>query len=89
MEGAQIIATKELLSFSESNSVDCLWLNHGCNCGSMALAFIYNETHPLQTEADHPYVASTGIFECKYNKSKDKIAAVTPGSSTALKAALN
>lgn len=94
MEGAHFIATGELLSLSESNLVDCSWLNHGCNGGSMALAFMYTETHPLQTEADYPYVASTGIFACKYNKSKGKVAvktysAVTPGSSSALKAALN
>jgi hypothetical protein len=60
----------------------------------MALAFMYTETHPLETEADYPYVASTGLFACKYDKSKGKVsaksyAAVTPGNPTALKAALN
>jgi len=94
MEGAHFLATGELVALSESNLVDCSWLNHGCSGGSMALAFMYAESHPLETEADYPYVASTGIFACKYNKSKGKVAvksysAVTPGSSTALKAALN
>jgi hypothetical protein len=94
MEGAHFIATGELLALSESNLVDCSWLNHGCNGGSMALAFMYAESHPLESEADYPYVASTGIFACKYNKSKGKVAvksyaSVTPGNPTALKAALN
>jgi hypothetical protein len=60
----------------------------------MALAFMYAESHPLESEADYPYVPSTGLFACKYDKSKGKVAvktysAVTAGSSTALKAALN
>lgn len=94
MEGAHFLATGELVSLSESNLVDCSWLNHGCNGGSMALAFMYAESHPLESEADYPYVPSTGLFACKYDKSKGKVAvktysAVTAGSSTALKAALN
>ena len=60
----------------------------------MALAFMYAEQHPLQTEADYPYTASTGIFACKYNKAKGVVAVKTYSSVTAnspdqLKAALN
>ena len=56
MEGAHFLATGNLVSLSESQLVDCSWLNHGCNGGSMALAFLYTERHPLETEADYPYV---------------------------------
>jgi C1A family cysteine protease len=94
MEGAHFAATGELLSLSESNLVDCSWLNHGCNGGLMDLAFMYAESHPLETEADYPYTPSTGIFACKYDKKKGKVAVKTyhdvPRDSAAqLKAALN
>merc|ERR1712166_210405 len=93
MEGAHFVASGELLSLSESNLVDCSWLNHGCNGGLMDLAFKYAESYPLETEAEYPYVASTGIFACKYDKSKGKVEVksyvdVTPKSSDAFKAAL-
>ena len=39
IEGAHHLATGNLVSFSESNLVDCSWLNHGCNGGLMDLAF--------------------------------------------------
>merc|ERR1719199_431165 len=93
MEGAHFVATGNLVSLSESNLVDCSWLNHGCNGGMMDLAFRYAESYPLETEADYPYKASTGIFACKYDKSKGKVQVktyndVSPRSSDALKAAL-
>ena len=93
MEGAHFVATGQLLSLSESNLVDCSWLNHGCNGGMMDLAFQYAESHPLETEADYPYVAKTGLFACKYDKSKGKVKVTTykdvpKNSSAALKAAL-
>ena len=93
MEGAHFVATGNLVSLSESNLVDCSWLNHGCNGGMMDLAFKYAESYPLETEADYPYVAKTGIFACKYDKSKGVVKVttytdVTPRSSDALKAAL-
>merc|ERR1712072_500779 len=73
MEGAHFVATGNLLSLSESNLVDCSWLNHGCNGGMMDLAFQYAESHPLETEAEYPYVAHTGIFACKYKKDEGKV----------------
>lgn len=93
MEGAHFVASGELLSLSESNLVDCSWLNHGCNGGMMDLAFRYAETYPLETEAEYPYKASTGIFACKYDKTKGKVQVktyndVTPRSADAFKAAL-
>ena len=59
----------------------------------MDLAFRYAESNPLETEGDYPYVAHTGIFACKYSKSKGKVQVktyndVTARSADALKAAL-
>ena len=93
MEGAHFVATGELLSLSESNLVDCSWLNHGCNGGMMDLAFRYAESNPLETEADYPYVAKTGLFACKYKKAEGKVQVksyndVTPRNPDQLKAAL-
>jgi cathepsin L len=75
LEGAHFVATKNLVSLSESQLVDCSWLNHGCNGGSMALAFLYTERSPLETEADYPYVAQTR--SCAYDKSKGVVGAKT------------
>jgi C1A family cysteine protease len=66
IEGAHHLATGELVSFSESNLVDCSWLNLGCNGGNMGTAFFYAEHHPLMREADYPYIPHTGIGACKY-----------------------
>ena len=94
LEGAHFKATGNLVSLSESNLVDCSHLNHGCNGGLMDLAFMYVEKHPLMTEADYPYTPSTGLFQCKYDKSKGVVevkdyADVQPNTPAQLKAALN
>jgi C1A family cysteine protease len=94
MEGAHHLATGNLISLSESNLVDCSWLNHGCNGGSMALAFMYAESHPLMTEEAYPYTPSTGLFKCKYAKASGVVgvstyANVKVNSADQLKAALN
>lgn len=78
MEGAHFIATGNLVSLSESQLVDCSWLNHGCNGGSMALGFMYTERHPLETEQDYPYVAQDA--KCTYDKSKGVVKATTYAS---------
>jgi C1A family cysteine protease len=93
MEGAHFIKTGELVSLSEQNLVDCSWLNHGCNGGSMDLAFMYTQKHPLETESDYPYTAKSGLFSCKYDKSKGVVSAtshvdVPKNSPEQLKAAL-
>jgi len=94
MEGAHFVATGELVSLSESNLVDCSWLNHGCNGGMYNLAYMYAESNPLETEAEYPYVAHTGLFDCKYKKAEGKVKVTTynnvkGSSSEQLKAALN
>merc|ERR1711937_390456 len=95
LEGAHQIKTGQLFSLSEQQLVDCSWLNMGCNGGMMDRAFSYSESHPLQTEADYPYVAkSHGLFGCSYDKSKGVVGATTyhdvsHNSASQLKAALN
>jgi len=94
MEGAHQIKTGNLVSLSEQQLVDCSLLNHGCNGGSMALAFEYAKSHALEDEADYPYTATSGLFKCKYDKSKGQVATtgmsmVTKDSSSQLMAALN
>jgi C1A family cysteine protease len=93
MEGAHFVSSGKLLSLSESNLVDCSWLNHGCNGGMMDLAFKYAESYPLETEIDYPYVAHTGLFACKYDKSKGQVKVTTytdvkKNSAAAMKSAL-
>ena len=91
MEGAHFVKSGNLVSLSESNLVDCSRLNHGCNGGSMALAFMYTEKHPLETEVDYPYVAVSG--SCTYAKAKGVVAvskydSVKASSVDQLKAAI-
>jgi len=79
MEGAHFLATGNLLPLSESNFVDCSWLNHGCHGGNVILAFMYAKEHSIETEADYPYVAKSGLFDCHYDKSKGKVYTETFG----------
>ncbi len=41
----------------------------------MGLAFLYTERHPLESEANYPYVAQNG--KCTYNKSKGEVKSTT------------
>ena len=93
LEGLDFVKKGVLPNLSEQQLVDCSLLNFGCNGGSMALAFKYSETHPLESESDYPYIAARSAGGCKYNKSLGKFAptsysAVTQQSTTALKAAI-
>jgi hypothetical protein len=96
LEGMNQIATGELVSLSEQQFVACdKPLNHGCNGGSMALAFKYAKKNAIETEADYPYTAGNGDRgSCLYDSSKGVVkdlsfSMVTPGSPDQLKAALN
>ena len=60
IEGAEFIAHGTLNALSEQQLVDCSRLNHGCNGGSMALAFRYAKNHPLVSESDYAYTAVDG-----------------------------
>jgi C1A family cysteine protease len=68
VEGAYAIKHGVLKSFSESQLVDCSKLNHGCNGGSMDLAFFYIRFHELESEATYPYVAKGE--SCQFTKAK-------------------
>merc|ERR1719230_902845 len=103
MEGAHFAATKaagkgELLSFSEQQLVSCSKLNHGCNGGSMAIAFnLYYRFNGAVLESDYPYTSGKGkvdtcdadLVKSKQTSVKTKGASmVTPNNSDQLKAAL-
>lgn len=64
-EGEHAIKTGQLLKFSEQELVDCSTLNHGCNGGSMQLAFNYLKSHYGILLSNYPYTARDGT--CAYN----------------------
>ena len=70
VEGAEFVATGQLLSLSEQQLVDCSssYGNYGCNGGLMDSAFQYIEKNPLEMESDYPYTAMDGT--CKYATAK-------------------
>jgi cathepsin L len=74
LEGAHFVASKELLSFSEQQLVDCAgarYGNMGCNGGMQARAFKYLESHNAELESVYPYTSGTSKKKgsCKYSKS--------------------
>jgi len=80
LEGAWEIATKNLVSMSEENLVDCSKANHGCGGGSMDLGFAYVEKNGLCTEESYPYIAGGGqAGKCKASTCKK---ALSPGAVT-------
>jgi len=74
VEGAWAIATKNLVSLSEQNIIDCTWNppynNTGCNGGDMrtALQYIINN-HGIDTEDSYPYADYYGGDQenCEWN----------------------
>lgn len=69
VESEHAIKTGKLLKFAEQQLVDCSTLNHGCNGGSMSLAFLYLKTHAAILEADYPYKGVGGT--CQYDSLKN------------------
>ena len=68
VEGADQIAGGALTPLSEQQLMDCSKAegNQGCNGGLMDNAFKYIVKTPLETEAEYPYTAKTGVFDrCK------------------------
>merc|ERR1712070_805283 len=68
VEGAEFLATGNLVSLSEQQLVDCSKQNNGCNGGLMDYAFQYIESAPLEQESDYAYTARDGT--CQYDSSK-------------------
>lgn len=67
-EGVHFQSTKNLVSLSEQNLVDCSSAqgNQGCNGGLMDQAFTYIISNKgIDTEASYPYTAQTGP-SCEY-----------------------
>merc|ERR1712086_1130763 len=94
MEGAHFMATKNLVSLSEQQLVDCSTQNSGCNGGLMDYAFKYAESNKMMLEGDYPYLARKSIFsKCSKTKTEGKVEVstfmdVTPKSKTQMQAAL-
>merc|ERR1719421_620329 len=72
-EGANQIATGNLVSLSEQQLVDCSRAegNMGCNGGLMDNGFKYIEQNKLCTEEAYPYHASDGM--CKASSCQGKV----------------
>jgi len=65
MEGCHEITTKNLVSFSEQNLIDCDNKDAACNGGLMTTAMDYIISNKgLDTESSYPYTAKKGT--CKY-----------------------
>lgn len=72
MEGQNFLhGTKQLVSISESQLVDCDKVDEGCNGGLMGNAFAYAIKNGMETESDYPYKAVTST--CKYAAAKATI----------------
>lgn len=93
VEGEHAIKTGELLKFSEQQLVDCSTMNHGCNGGSMTLAYYYLKSHYAITEDAYGYKGRQGT--CQYDAdTKTSVEttgsfSVTANSSSQLLSALN
>ena len=74
VEGINYIKTKELVSLSEQELIDCdTKENQGCNGGLMDLAFDYiKKIGGLTKEDNYPYMALDGRCNSKKVKKKKK-----------------
>ncbi|XP_002977181.2 ervatamin-B [Selaginella moellendorffii] len=76
IESAHFLATKELVSLSEQQLMDCDTVDAGCDGGLMETAFKFVvKNGGVTTEAAYPYTGSVG--SCNANKAKNKVAEIT------------
>ena len=74
LEGAHFVATKQLLSFSEQQLVDCAYGatygSYGCNGGQPTGAMHYYQFYRAELEANYPYTSghSTAQKTCTFDK---------------------
>jgi len=94
VEGARAIATKELISLSEQQLVDCSgsYGNQGCNGGLMDDAFQYIiAVGGLETESRYPYTAQDGTCQSDKTYFRTDITSyqdITSGSESDLQVAV-
>jgi cathepsin L len=94
LEGQHFAKTKQLVSLSEQNLVDCStsYGNQGCNGGWTDYAFEYIQANRgVDTEASYPYTAAQG--RCRFSKNSNGATDTTyvdiqSGSESALQAAV-
>ncbi|XP_010274467.1 PREDICTED: P34 probable thiol protease-like isoform X2 [Nelumbo nucifera] len=66
IEGINGIVTRQLVSLSEQQLVDCVKTNHGCNGGSKSRALQWViDNGGITTESQYPYIGKNGT--CKTN----------------------
>lgn len=77
VEGIWKISGHTLASLSEQQLIDCStsYGNHGCNGGSMDLAFKYVAASGLTSELNYPYTAAQG--SCNKSKVSQKVSAIS------------
>jgi len=79
VEGAWQVTANHLVSASEQQLVDCSTQNNGCQGGSMALAFNFESTTDVASEASYPYKGTEGSCQTSFS------AAIPQGGVTGYK----
>ena len=86
VESAWAIKYNTLYNLSEQELIDCSSKNHGCEGGSMDLAFEYIMNNGLCTNISYPYVSTDGICNntCKPIVSIHNYSDIKPNSEKML-----
>jgi len=91
VESAWAIKHNMLYNLSEQELIDCSLQNHGCEGGSMDLAFQYIMNNSLCTNLSYPYTANDGtcvINQCELIVHISNYSDVYPNNETLLKSAV-
>jgi C1A family cysteine protease len=90
-ESAWAIKHNMLSNLSEQELIDCSSLNHGCQGGSMDLAFQYIMNNGLCTNLSYPYIANNStcmINQCEPIVHISNYSDVYPNNETLLKSSV-